>query len=152
MSYCVLVLSRYDEASLEYKAYRQKDGALLAIGALCDKLKQTEPYKSELEHMLVQHVFPEFSSPVGHLRAKVCGCICLNLLCTWIGLVLSFPIYGLIPAESKYCIRNIIFFWTSNVEFKYSLNLQGIIKHNLLLVHFFGNGILSWIMHLLHYM
>ncbi|CAJ1838599.1 unnamed protein product [Sphenostylis stenocarpa] len=57
-------------ASAEYKPYRQKDGALLAIGALCDKLKQTEPYKSELERMLVQHVFPEFSSPVGHLRAK----------------------------------------------------------------------------------
>lgn len=63
--------SRYDEASIEYKPYRQKDGALLAIGALCDKLKQTEPYKSELERMLVQHVFPEFNSPVGHLRAKV---------------------------------------------------------------------------------
>ncbi|XP_010999999.1 PREDICTED: probable importin-7 homolog isoform X1 [Populus euphratica] len=61
---------RYDEAPLEYKPYRQKDGALLAIGALCDKLKQTDPYKSELERMLVQHVFPEFSSPVGHLRAK----------------------------------------------------------------------------------
>lgn len=57
---------------MEYKPYRQKDGALLAIGALCDKLKQTEPYKSELERMLVQHVFPEFSSPAGHLRAKVC--------------------------------------------------------------------------------
>lgn len=57
---------------MEYKPYRQKDGALLAIGALCDRLKQTEPYKSELERMLVQHVFPEFSSPVGHLRAKVC--------------------------------------------------------------------------------
>lgn len=57
---------------MEYKPYRQKDGALLAIGALCDKLKQTEPYKSELERMLVQHVFPEFSSPSGHLRAKVC--------------------------------------------------------------------------------
>jgi len=62
---------RYDEAPVEYKPYRQKDGALLAIGALCDKLKQTDPYKSELERMLVQHVFPEFSSPVGHLRAKV---------------------------------------------------------------------------------
>ncbi|KAK1323984.1 hypothetical protein QJS10_CPA02g00514 [Acorus calamus] len=62
---------RYDEAPVGVKSYRQKDGALLAIGALCDKLKQTEPYKSELEPMLVQHVFPEFNSPVGHLRAKV---------------------------------------------------------------------------------
>lgn len=62
---------RYEVAPVEIKPYRQKDGALLAIGALCDKLKQTEPYKSELENMLVQHVFPEFSSPIGHLRAKV---------------------------------------------------------------------------------
>jgi hypothetical protein len=71
VEYLCFCYARYDEASIESKPYRQKDGALLAIGALCDKLKQTEPYKSELERMLVQHVFPEFNSPVGHLRAKV---------------------------------------------------------------------------------
>ncbi|KAI4302714.1 hypothetical protein MLD38_038431 [Melastoma candidum] len=70
IQFIVEIFKRYDESPLEYKPYRQKDGALLAIGALCDTLKQTEPYKSELERMLVQHVFPEFSSPVGHLRAK----------------------------------------------------------------------------------
>ncbi|OAY52150.1 importin beta-like SAD2 isoform X1 [Manihot esculenta] len=70
IQFIVEIFKRYDEAPVGYKPYRQKDGALLAIGALCDKLKQTEPYKSELERMLVQHVFPEFSSPVGHLRAK----------------------------------------------------------------------------------
>ncbi|KAJ4723041.1 importin beta-like SAD2 [Melia azedarach] len=70
IQFIVGIFKRYDETPLEYKPYRQKDGALLAIGALCDKLKQTEPYKSELERMLVQHVFPEFSSRVGHLRAK----------------------------------------------------------------------------------
>lgn len=68
--FIVEIFKRYDEAPVEYKPYRQKDGALLAIGALCDKLKQTDPYKAELERMLVQHVFPEFNSPVGHLRAK----------------------------------------------------------------------------------
>ncbi|KAL1832759.1 hypothetical protein ACET3Z_002410 [Daucus carota] len=68
--YIVEIFRRYDEAAIENKPYRQKDGALLAIGALCDKLKQTEPYKSELERMLLQHVFPEFNSHVGHLRAK----------------------------------------------------------------------------------
>ena len=52
---------------------------MLAVGALCDKLKKTEPYKSELEHMLVQHIFPEFSSPAGHLRAKVFIVFGLNL-------------------------------------------------------------------------
>ncbi|XP_043721910.1 importin beta-like SAD2 isoform X1 [Telopea speciosissima] len=70
IQFIVEIFRRYDEAPAEYKPYRQKDGALLAIGALCDKLKQTEPYKSELERMLVQHIFPEFSSPAGHLRAK----------------------------------------------------------------------------------
>ncbi|KAG1331571.1 Importin beta-like SAD2 [Cocos nucifera] len=70
IQFIVEIFRRYDEASVELKPYRQKDGALLAIGALCDKLKQTEPYKSELERMLVQHVFPEFTSCVGHLRAK----------------------------------------------------------------------------------
>ncbi|ONK72530.1 uncharacterized protein A4U43_C04F20370 [Asparagus officinalis] len=70
VGFIVGIFRRYDEAPAEYKPYRQKDGALLAIGTLCDKLKQTEPYKSELERMLVQHVFPEFTSPVGHLRAK----------------------------------------------------------------------------------
>ncbi|XVE84540.1 hypothetical protein DITRI_Ditri17bG0021400 [Diplodiscus trichospermus] len=70
IQFIVEIFKRYDEAPAEYKPYRQKDGALLAVGALCDKLKQTEPYKSELEHMLIQHVFPEFCSPVGHLRAK----------------------------------------------------------------------------------
>ncbi|XP_035547544.1 importin beta-like SAD2 isoform X2 [Juglans regia] len=70
IQFIVEIFKSYDEAPVEYKPYRQKDGALLAIGALCDKLKQTEPYKSQLERMLVQHVFPEFSSPFGHLRAK----------------------------------------------------------------------------------
>lgn len=65
------LLIRYEDAPVEVKPYRQKDGALLAIGALCDKLKQIDPYKSELERMLAQRVFPEFNSPIGHLRAKV---------------------------------------------------------------------------------
>ncbi|PKA61740.1 Exportin-2 [Apostasia shenzhenica] len=70
IQFIVGILRRYEEAPLELKSFRQKDGALLAIGTLCDKLKQTEPYKSELERMLVQHVFPEFTSPIGYLRAK----------------------------------------------------------------------------------
>jgi hypothetical protein len=77
------ILNRYDEASADLKPYRQKDGALLSIGTLCDKLKQTDPYKSELETMLVRHVFPEFSSRVGHLRAKVeCSGNLFSCLCT----------------------------------------------------------------------
>lgn len=64
-------MCRYDESPADRKPYRQKDGGLLAVGALSDKLKHTDPYKSSLELMLVQHVYPEFNSPAGHLRAKV---------------------------------------------------------------------------------
>ena len=28
-------------------------------------------YRTQLESMLVQHVFPEFKSPLGYLRARV---------------------------------------------------------------------------------
>lgn len=51
--------------------YREKDGALLVVGALNEKLKSTSRYAGQLETMLTQHVFPEFNSPMGHLRAKV---------------------------------------------------------------------------------
>ncbi|CAH9136550.1 unnamed protein product [Cuscuta epithymum] len=70
VAFIVEIFQRFNESAPEHKPFRQKDGALLSVGILCDKLKQTEPYKSELERMLVQYVFPEFSSPVGHLRAK----------------------------------------------------------------------------------
>ncbi|XP_010525660.1 PREDICTED: importin beta-like SAD2 homolog isoform X2 [Tarenaya hassleriana] len=70
IQFIVGIFQRYNEAPIDHKPYRLKDGALLAVGTLCDKLRQTEPYKSNLENMLVQHVFPEFISPAGHLRAK----------------------------------------------------------------------------------
>ncbi|CAN8285361.1 unnamed protein product [Cochlearia groenlandica] len=70
VQFVVGIFKSYDEAPAEHKPYRQKDGAMLAVGSLCDKLKNTDPYKSELERMLVQHIFPEFNSPFGHLRAK----------------------------------------------------------------------------------
>ncbi|THU51227.1 hypothetical protein C4D60_Mb06t28770 [Musa balbisiana] len=47
------IFRRYNEAPIEYKQYGQKDGALLAIGALCNNLKQSEPYKSEIELIIV---------------------------------------------------------------------------------------------------
>lgn len=102
---CIIFSSSYDEAPVEYKPYRQKDGALLAIGALCDKLKQTEPYKSQLEPMLVQHVFPEFNSPVGHLRAKVCWSKISFLLiyCYQIWLLIGFDVVVCFDSLKLYC-------------------------------------------------
>lgn len=66
----VQILQKYEQAPPEAKPYREKDGALLALGALHEKLKRTDRYKAQLESMLSQHVFPEFKSSVGHLRAK----------------------------------------------------------------------------------
>jgi len=70
ITFVVNIFMRYNESPPEARPYAQKDGALLAIGSLSDKLKHTIPYKHALEDMLVAHVFPEFQSPVGHIRAK----------------------------------------------------------------------------------
>nr|CAD1836507.1 unnamed protein product [Ananas comosus var. bracteatus] len=61
---------RYNEAPIEAKPYSLKYGALHAIGVLSSILKQMEPYKSQLECMLLTHVIPDFMSSVAHLRAK----------------------------------------------------------------------------------
>ena len=50
----------------------QKDGALHMIGTMADILLKKKNYKDQLEQFLVSIVFPEFSSPHGHLRARAC--------------------------------------------------------------------------------
>lgn len=49
-----------------------KDGALHMVGALADVLLKKNDYKEQLEKMICQYVFPEFSNPNGHLRARAC--------------------------------------------------------------------------------
>ncbi|KAL0280330.1 UNVERIFIED_CONTAM: hypothetical protein PYX00_001656 [Menopon gallinae] len=51
---------------------KQKDGALHMVGTLADVLKRKKLYKDQMENMLCQHVFPEYSSPRGHMRARAC--------------------------------------------------------------------------------
>ncbi|KAM0731269.1 Importin-7 [Formica fusca] len=51
---------------------RQKDGALHMIGSLADVLLKKKIYKEQMDKMLLQYVFPEFSSPHGHMRARAC--------------------------------------------------------------------------------
>lgn len=51
---------------------RQKDGALHMVGALADILLKTKFYKEQMDKMICQYVFPEFSSPHGHMRARAC--------------------------------------------------------------------------------
>ncbi len=50
----------------------QKDGALHMIGSVSDILLKTKVYKDQMEQFLRSVVFPEFSSPHGHLRARAC--------------------------------------------------------------------------------
>ncbi|XP_049829348.1 importin-7 isoform X1 [Schistocerca gregaria] len=51
---------------------RQKDGALHMVGTLADILIKKNMYKTEMDSMLCQYVFPEFASPRGHMRARAC--------------------------------------------------------------------------------
>ncbi|PNF26978.1 Importin-7, partial [Cryptotermes secundus] len=51
---------------------RQKDGALHMVGTLADVLLKTKVYKEQMDDMLCQYVFPEFTSPRGHMRARAC--------------------------------------------------------------------------------
>ncbi|KAI4503803.1 hypothetical protein M0802_001206 [Mischocyttarus mexicanus] len=51
---------------------RQKDGALHMVGSLADVLLKKKMYREQMDKMLVQHVFPEFNSPHGHMRARAC--------------------------------------------------------------------------------
>ncbi|CAH3158817.1 unnamed protein product [Porites lobata] len=68
MVFCVHLLN----IPAEQRDPRQKDGALHMIGTLADVLIKRKMYRTQLESMLVQHVFPEFKSPLGYLRARAC--------------------------------------------------------------------------------
>lgn len=49
---------------------RKKDGALHMIGTLAEILLKKKIYKEQMEGMLVSHIFPEFQSPHGYMRAR----------------------------------------------------------------------------------
>ncbi|XP_075546837.1 importin-7 msk [Dermacentor variabilis] len=51
---------------------RQKDGALHLVGTVATLLLKRRMYKDQMEAMLVAHVYPEFGSPEGFLRARAC--------------------------------------------------------------------------------
>lgn len=68
MMFCVQILNN----SSENRDPRKKDGALNVIGTTSDVLMKRKAYKGQLEPMLVAHVFPEFKSPFGYMRARAC--------------------------------------------------------------------------------
>lgn len=66
MGFCMSVLTQPNVDP------RHKDGALHMIGAVAEVLLKRKIYKDQAELMLTTHVFPEFTSPHGFLRARAC--------------------------------------------------------------------------------
>ncbi|XP_063546915.1 importin-7 isoform X2 [Cydia strobilella] len=68
MQLCMQVLTSQNG---EYSP-RQRDGALHMVGTLSDLLIKKKFYKDEIDSLLSQYVFPEYSNPLGYMRARAC--------------------------------------------------------------------------------
>ena len=67
------IVTKYEEAPDDQKNAREKEGALRMIGTLASViLGKKSPIADQVEFFFVRHVFPEFRSPHGFLRARAC--------------------------------------------------------------------------------
>lgn len=67
------IVSKYESAADDQKLPREKEGALRMIGSLASViLGKKSPIADQVEYFFVRHVFPEFRSPHGFLRARAC--------------------------------------------------------------------------------
>jgi importin-7 len=67
------VVNRYETAPDNQKNPREKEGAMRMIGTLASViLAKKSPIANEVEFFFVRHIFPEFRSPHGYLRARAC--------------------------------------------------------------------------------
>ncbi|EMC92732.1 hypothetical protein BAUCODRAFT_259877 [Baudoinia panamericana UAMH 10762] len=67
------IVNRYEAAPDDQKDPREKEGALRMIGTLANViLGKKSPIADQVEYFFVRHVFPEFRSPHGFLRARAC--------------------------------------------------------------------------------
>ncbi|KAF9981705.1 hypothetical protein BGZ65_003657 [Modicella reniformis] len=66
------LVNNYNEAPPEAKNPREKDGALVMIGALSHLIVRKKSLASNMEPFFVNHVFPEFKSQYPFLRARAC--------------------------------------------------------------------------------
>lgn len=67
------VVNKYEAAPEDQKNPREKEGALRMIGTLASViLEKKSPIADQVEYFFVRHVFPEFRSPHGYLRARAC--------------------------------------------------------------------------------
>jgi hypothetical protein len=67
------IVSKYETSPDDQKNPREKEGALRMIGTLANViLGKKSPIADQVEYFFVRHVFPEFRSPHGFLRARAC--------------------------------------------------------------------------------
>ena len=67
------IVSKYESSPEDQKLPREKEGALRMIGSLASViLGKKSPIADQVEYFFVRHVFPEFRSPHGFLRARAC--------------------------------------------------------------------------------
>ncbi len=67
------IVNKYESAPDELKDPREKEGALRMIGTLAAViLGKKSPVADQVEYFFVRHVFPEFRSRHGFLRARAC--------------------------------------------------------------------------------
>ncbi|KAL8735711.1 MAG: hypothetical protein Q9181_002714 [Wetmoreana brouardii] len=67
------MVNKYESSPDDEKNPREKEGALRMIGTLASViLGKKSPIADQVEYFFVRHVFPEFRSPHGFLRARAC--------------------------------------------------------------------------------
>ena len=73
LSFVNSIVNAYESAPDDQKKPREKEGALRMIGTLASViLGKKSPIADQVEYFFVRHVFPEFRSPHGFLRARAC--------------------------------------------------------------------------------
>ncbi|KXT15117.1 hypothetical protein AC579_6462 [Pseudocercospora musae] len=73
LSFINNIVNKYEAAPDDQKNPREKEGALRMIGTLANViLGKKSPIADQVEYFFVRHVFPEFRSPHGFLRARAC--------------------------------------------------------------------------------
>jgi len=72
LTYLTDILQKYQPQHPDVAHHVQKDGALLTLGSLAKQLMAKPKYATELEGLLVHHVFPDFNSSIAFLRYRAC--------------------------------------------------------------------------------
>ncbi|KAK8790877.1 hypothetical protein WA158_005508 [Blastocystis sp. Blastoise] len=72
INYLVELLNKYNASAPEQRNFIEKEWVLYVLGLLSNNLLSKSVYKGNLEILLNKHVYPEFNSPNGILRARAC--------------------------------------------------------------------------------